>query len=1302
MGADAMPKADDDIKKLQRSLRRLEHLGSALLRLSSGPHLVAALAILDPEPLMAAWQAGRLPTLAELKRSARLSREPWLVDAGTLRRLEQDLDVLRTPAAQAAIQESPRLFRRRDVLGRSFESLEQELEALRILLASPLPAPPEGAPAWTAELLFSISQIYGQGEGEALRDLFARSLRAGDDRRAATRRLDNLLRRLRSGAQHKSHDREVEAIAKRIELRFRTTILELGTLQGFLVHLLLGPGLPYERISGRKAFERRDEVVAEIGQALIAGAPERVANDPEKLANLLGHCALIFRIEPETPALRPRELGWLGEKLGTVLKAFAAQNARVELGRMRQLLIRFPPSGTLPLLAHHLAAGLSAEELEALLFSWPRMSVDALDVGLPALRTFANWLIKLAPSCLRLGIHLDLQPSIFEHLGGEERGDLLVLASSLLGLTQNKADGRIRQNLEMIESVADLCQYRPALAREIFGELADVAPGLGRQSFPQFADWLGDDALLDKLLHHQRLAGEACGISHTLLADFELTSRHHKELLYLESRAAELLPRQAERLAHLRQEGAPQVEPSRTRRRMAERIAALEIRILHTRLDETLDTVLQMALGLDAADLPPSWREAARFLLGSDANQRWLGEILRQAAGKRRPKSAWPLNAEWIEKARLHFDVEAWLAPRQRTLEHEGRKLVFAFEEEPLEVLKMGMAFNTCLSLDQGYNAASVVLNAIDANKQVLYIRDERGVIVGRKLLVVSSDWKLLRYHFYCSLTPPLRDLAKEAAQDFCSELLRDTGLEKASSGLPAEIHPGFWYDDRPQESGERQSRRPGDLEIVKAFCDAFALEAPPEIPAPLFTEALAWQAREDGNFEEALELLDEHLVEDDLHLSWLLEMGAATTLWQKAGNLPSLLPPLIEVASRWSSPASSLRAAARAWPAPDWRTGKLSLRILRLERSTELARAVAQAALQNEAWSRPDEGWVQLSLEVLPRLLADLPLPLHFEIVPLLEPVWLRYLSELDPSDERWELPRHLCLAAERAFRHDAASFPSLLEALRGKKGELARKIALAIAARFPLSRGTNAPSAGDQVKHGEVKHGDSTAMLAALGDLRAIPEIAASPELLAALLRQTPAGRVRELRLELPQPSSSPFAALGDLLYKEALAPLLEKVLAPFLPFPAAPEPVSPSGLPEETSHRGDDWEAKLGRADDAERQEILGRRLALAGEDEEVPFLPWNESFFEEILPRLLPGLGFKRAYAGLAAQGNYRRLLLFLGEAQKALEGGKLDPEALRLFLAAPPTESVFARTGNFWLSLLLAQISIHSEIAAVGC
>src|SRR5262249_3568804 len=150
-----------------------------------------------------------------------------------------------------------------------------------------------------------------------------------------------------------------------------------------------------------------------------------------------------------------------------------------------------------------------------------------------------------------------------------------------------------------------------------------------------------------------------------------------------------------------------------------------------------LGEVLREAWGISPRKTSPAWRDAVRFFLTIEDNREHLRTLLRHASSSPGApiERTLPKNRAYIEEMRGKIDVEAFLAPRRAELvlplEEAGKtaRYVMMLEEDPIEVLRMGIPFDTCLSLTDGCNSASTVLNAIDANKRVLYVRDAEGAI---------------------------------------------------------------------------------------------------------------------------------------------------------------------------------------------------------------------------------------------------------------------------------------------------------------------------------------------------------------------------------------------------------------------------------------------------------------------------------------------------------------------------------------------------------------------------------------------
>ena len=144
-------------------------------------------------------------------------------------------------------------------------------------------------------------------------------------------------------------------------------------------------------------------------------------------------------------------------------------------------------------------------------------------------------------------------------------------------------------------------------------------------------------------------------------------------------------------------------------------------------------------------------------------------------------------------------DVDCWLGDNLRTFAcpgiSGGRVRVY-IENDPMRILPMGTYFDTCLSLDS-FNAFSVVANAVELNKRVIFARDMSGRVVGRKLLGLCKDGALLGFWPYSS-TPTaesheeLQGILDTYARDFASRCR----LSLADTGTIPTVFVDEWYDD--------------------------------------------------------------------------------------------------------------------------------------------------------------------------------------------------------------------------------------------------------------------------------------------------------------------------------------------------------------------------------------------------------------------------------------------------------------------------------------------------------------------------
>lgn len=293
------------------------------------------------------------------------------------------------------------------------------------------------------------------------------------------------------------------------------------------------------------------------------------------------------------------------------------------------------------------------------------------------------------------------------------------------------------------------------------------------------------------------------------------------------------------RLATLaRRRAAPAASPSpvkleRLRAKLRRRGALARLEALEAAADVVLPAAVAKALGLPAA---PAWALEDRVLgllvplRTLDLPTRTLARTILQARAGEPP---WdlrqhPANATFLAMLRARsIDPAPWL-DGIGTIEvgrGEGR-MRLALEDDPLEVFHMGRHFGTCLS--PGHcNFFSVFANAADVNKRVLYARDARGTVVGRRLFCLTQEGALLAFHAYC------HDAGSgfgDASADFARRLAHAMGTVVVGRGTVPRLMAPDWYDDGPVDIAGQFDALKDDSELRRALLTV----KPAELPALL------------------------------------------------------------------------------------------------------------------------------------------------------------------------------------------------------------------------------------------------------------------------------------------------------------------------------------------------------------------------------------------------------------------------------------------------------------------------------------
>jgi hypothetical protein len=194
-------------------------------------------------------------------------------------------------------------------------------------------------------------------------------------------------------------------------------------------------------------------------------------------------------------------------------------------------------------------------------------------------------------------------------------------------------------------------------------------------------------------------------------------------------------------------------------------------------------------------------RNAALLTTNIRSNRRLLLKLLRAyLGGERRWPERHPINIEYLGKLRAAgVDTRNWLRSHPRVYRCKGvasGRIHLRLERDPLSTLQMGNYFGTCLRLG-GVNAFSTVANACELNKRVIYARDGKGNVVGRKLIGISMEGKLVGFQTYCSLDEEAGGRELRALFDrYAAQFARRCGLELASEGTVPRLFAQSWYDD--------------------------------------------------------------------------------------------------------------------------------------------------------------------------------------------------------------------------------------------------------------------------------------------------------------------------------------------------------------------------------------------------------------------------------------------------------------------------------------------------------------------------
>lgn len=364
-------------------------------------------------------------------------------------------------------------------------------------------------------------------------------------------------------------------------------------------------------------------------------------------------------------------------------------------------------------------------------------------------------------------------------------------------------NGEISEIIEIAESVAAIEKRKDAVPLPETLEPADIG---WIERYPRYFD-----AVLRELAslspEAERIASQK--LESTVFDPDDIAA----EIQTLEERIARVPgnaanPRILKRIENLRERLKIDVpaEPTESRlRKLHKKLSERTRRIFFERLRNSCRELLERLLcrELDITEFPDSWRDSLRrsIVLGilelETKPLKRLGiKLLRSLAGE----TSWDYrneigNTTFLDRLKKRGIVlESWLSPDEpeRIVHENSPPLRLGFENDPMEVMKMGAIFGTCLSPWE-CNFFSTLANVLDINKQVLYARDSKGAIKARCLVALTDDGELLAFHAYAHDNKlGFRDIVS----DYLERLAKRMNTVVVNEGRVSNLVSPEWYDD--------------------------------------------------------------------------------------------------------------------------------------------------------------------------------------------------------------------------------------------------------------------------------------------------------------------------------------------------------------------------------------------------------------------------------------------------------------------------------------------------------------------------
>lgn len=1013
-----------DLEDLRRGLVRIASLDGVLVHTTDGAVLLGDAKVVDPRPIVSALLDGDGLTPAAL-RAAVSSGAAKELTARRLATAQRDLlRIKKQPAALDWFASTPRLFSRFGTVDAAWLDAHQaRIDELSEQLE------PSSTTGFEAALAL-IAALRGADAADGIRRAERSSLGVGARRRRRARRRLTLLLEALSGK-----DNAARPVAEAVRGASRPGRRSRRRLAEIVVRHVVG-----ETPHGELLFPAGPlaEGVREVGEAAIARiGSTRSPRYVERLRRVLVTYGLMHDVRGP---LGPRRLAVAETSTALVIEALPGVG--LTMHQVLRLLESSESAAALRQSATWVEAGLSPEEAVEAARRKLRKDMRALADDPEAMVAYARWMLRLAPHFQRIGVKLQSHVTVFRALGrSNKRRELGLLAHCLVHHHEGTNPASVQRDLANLDATLGLFASTPEVVRDLTHRIAASEKGLGVRTVPEFAAWLSDDELLDRYLTLRRMVDGEARLSNRLLIDASRAARTAREHAYLASLASPS-PRQRARLAALVRDDED--NPKRTRAWMRRRLDHLAATAYRVELDRALRALLEASFGFCPDRLDDAWRDAVRFFLATTQNRELLVMLLRHAGAS----PGVPIDDRrevcraWLEKARRHMDVEAWLSPRGRNVEIRRKTYRLAVERDPLQVLRMGVPFGTCLSIEGGENAAATVIDALDVNKQVVYLRAEDGAIVGRQLIAVSSEYELLGYHVYCSLDGDEQRAAIDAFRDMFVSIADATGLTASHHGRPRQLHAGFWYCDPPEPFAATDVP-----DAQAAFCQALGRP----VVDGVHDAAAVWAAIREGNVAAAAAHMDAHPGAGGQEACAWIEANADEDLIRAlCRSNPSFHASMI----RYIGDRDPIRGVRLSAVSDSWSTCEAAADVMaRAAPSFQFAEALVDSAAASRVHQFDDHGLAHGTFQRLIGALRDAAVADVLRIADRIAPVWQWVVTQ---SRGHCEDCRSLAVAELVALAKDAyvrsPDPDAIIRVLRKRRAGLARRVAIEIAAVFTL----------------------------------------------------------------------------------------------------------------------------------------------------------------------------------------------------------------------------------------------------------